>query len=91
MEDPGLDRVEHLGDQPEVGSGGGNGAVGRQLGGEGERREPPAHRVAELANPDGGGVVFSAERQGSPHLFSRRLNEDKDRELRPAARCFARQ
>jgi Tol biopolymer transport system component len=44
----------------------------------------PTSEIAGQWLPDGGGVVFSAERQGSPHLFSRRLNEDHDRELRPA-------
>jgi Tol biopolymer transport system component/DNA-binding winged helix-turn-helix (wHTH) protein len=44
----------------------------------------PTSEIGGQWLPDGGGVVFSAERQGSPHLFSRRLNEDNDRELRPA-------
>jgi DNA-binding winged helix-turn-helix (wHTH) protein/Tol biopolymer transport system component len=44
----------------------------------------PTSEIGGQWLPDGSGVVFSAERQGSPHLFSRRLNEDNDRELRPA-------
>lgn len=44
----------------------------------------PTSEIGGQWLPDGGGVVFSAERQGSPHLFLRRLNEDNDRELRPA-------
>ena len=44
----------------------------------------PTSEIGGQWLPDSSGVVFSAERQGSPHLFSRRLDEDNDRELRPA-------
>ncbi len=44
----------------------------------------PTSEIGGRWLPDGGGIVFSAERDGPPHLFSRRLDEDKDRELRPS-------
>lgn len=43
----------------------------------------PTSEIGGQWQPDSGGVVFSAERQGPPRLVSRRLDGDKDRELRP--------
>jgi DNA-binding winged helix-turn-helix (wHTH) protein/Tol biopolymer transport system component len=44
----------------------------------------PTSEIGGLWLPDGKGMVFSAERQGPPHLFYRRFEDDNDRELRPS-------
>lgn len=43
----------------------------------------PTSEIGGQWLPDGGGIVFSAERQGPPRLFFRRAQEDQDRALRP--------